>query len=342
MTRQQDRTRAPEVLARARELVHPVLEAAVSELEDPHMRLIVRYQMGWCDAQGRPTEGGGKAIRPALAVLSAESVLGTPDSGIPGAVAVELVHNFSLLHDDVMDRDLERRHRPTGWVAFGEGQAILAGNAMLTLAIEVLMRSGLAGRRSLTCMLDAVQLLISGQSQDLLLEQRDSVHLDEVLRMEAGKTAALLSCASSIGALAAGAPDHIVAGLANFGYELGVAFQLVDDILGVVGDPAVTGKSASSDVRAGKRSAPIAAALMGNSAAAAELAELLADEPPATEADVARATRLIGEAGGLDWAAREADARLAAALRHLDALPLVESAAAELAEVATYIVTRDR
>jgi geranylgeranyl diphosphate synthase type I len=341
MTRQMIRT--PQALGRIRELVQPALELAVDRLADPQMRLIARYQMGWCDVDGRSTEaGGGKAIRPTLAVLSAEAVMGTPDSGIPGAVAVELVHNFSLLHDDVMDRDVERRHRPTGWVAFGEGQAILAGNAMLTLAIDVLAEWGLPGRRSLPCLLEATQLLISGQSQDLQLERRDAVELHEVLAMEAGKTAALLSCASSIGALAAGAPEHMVARLAAFGHELGLAFQLVDDILGVVGDPARTGKSSSSDVRAGKRSAPIVAALSADSAAAAQLAELFAAGAPATEADVALATQLISDAGGLDWAAREADARIAAALAHLDALELLPGPAAELAAVATYIVNRDR
>jgi geranylgeranyl diphosphate synthase type I len=343
MTQQMTKTTtAPDVLGRVRDLIDPALQLAVDGLADPQMRLIARYQMGWCDADGRPTEGGGKAIRPALAVLSAEAVLGTAGAGIPGAIAIELVHNFSLLHDDVMDRDVERRHRPTGWVAFGEGQAILAGNAMLTLAIEVLAEWGLAGRRSLPCLLEATQLLISGQSQDLCLEGADAVSLDDVLAMEAGKTAALLSCASSIGALAAGAPDHIVAGLAGFGHELGLAFQIVDDILGVVGDPAKTGKSASSDVRAGKRSAPIVAALCDDSAAARRLAKLFEGDPPETEADVALATELIAEAGGLDWATREADARLAAAIGHLKGLELVSTAADSLAAVATYIVNRDR
>src|SRR5258708_3989059 len=98
---------APDVLGRARELIEPALRAAVDGIADERMRLIAGYQLGWNDADGNPTEGGGKAIRPTLAVLSAEAVLGSPDSGIPGAIAVELVHNFSLLHDDVMDRDLE-------------------------------------------------------------------------------------------------------------------------------------------------------------------------------------------------------------------------------------------
>jgi geranylgeranyl diphosphate synthase type I len=297
--------------------------------------------MGWCDAAGEPTTAGGKAIRPALAVLSAEAVIGRPDEAIPMAIAVELVHNFSLLHDDVMDRDLERRHRPTAWVAFGEGQAILAGNAMLTLAIRLLTASGLSGRRALACLLDTVQVLISGQSQDLLLEQADSVTMAQVLSMEAGKTAALLACSSSIGALAVGAPEQTVSGLAAFGYELGLAFQLVDDVLGVVGDPAQTGKSSSSDVRAGKRSAPIAAALTSGTPAGDRLAELFAAGPPATEDDVELATGLIVESGGLDWAKNEADMRLEAALGQLHALELIDSAAAELEAVANFIVTRD-
>jgi geranylgeranyl diphosphate synthase type I len=343
MTRQLAGTTAPEVLTRIRDLVQPVLRVAIDGIDDERMRRIAGYQLGFNDADGNPSDAGGKAIRPALAVLSAEAVLGEPDSGIPGAVALELVHNFSLLHDDVMDRDLERRHRPTGWVAFGEGQAILAGNALLTRAIEVLMDSGLAGRRSVPAVLEATQLLIAGQSQDLALEgRRRGVTLDEVLAMEAGKTAALLSCASSVGALAAGAPDHVVAGLAAFGHELGVAFQLVDDVLGVVGDPARTGKSASSDVRAGKCSAPIVAALADPSPAGRRLAELLCDGPPTTEADVALATELVVEAGGVAWASGEADARLDKAIGHLDGLGLVERAAAELTAVATYIATRDR
>jgi geranylgeranyl diphosphate synthase type I len=333
---------APAVLARARDLTLPTLRAAVEMLDNDRMRTIASYQLGWCDADGTPTEAGGKAIRPALALLSAEGVLGRPDCGVPGAVAVELVHNFSLLHDDIMDRDVERRHRPTGWVVFGEGDAILAGNAMLALAVQVLLDTGLEGRRSLPLLMQTTQLLIGGQSQDLGLERQIEVSLAQVLEMEAGKTAALLSCASSIGALSAGAPDHIVDALGTFGYELGMAFQLIDDILGVVGDPARTGKSSSSDVRAGKRSAPIVAALSSGSAAGDRLSELLADGPPQDEETVLLATSLIDEAGGLDWASNQADEHLSRALAQLDALDLVDSATEQLAAVASYIVARDR
>ena len=333
---------APDVLARSRDITDSALRAAVELIENERLRTIASYQLGWCDADGNPTDSGGKSIRPALALLSAEAVLGKPDCGVQGAVAVELVHNFSLLHDDIMDRDVERRHRPTGWVVFGEGDAILAGNAMLTLAVQVLLDNGFEGRRSLPLLMHTVQQLNGGQSLDLGLERRAEVSLDEVLAMEAGKTAALLSCASSIGALSAGAPDYIVDGLGSFGYELGMAFQLVDDVLGVVGDPARTGKSSSSDVRAGKRSAPIVAALASDSAAGRRLRRLLADGPPQDEDDVVLATTLIDEAGGLEWTSNQADEHLRRALAQLEALELLDAASEELAAVATYIVARDR
>ena len=347
----------PAVLARARALVVPALCAAVDRLQGEHVRRIAAYHLGWLDADGRPLPGdgvGGKAIRPTLAVLSAQVAGGTAADGVPAAVAVELVHNFSLLHDDIMDRDVERRHRPTAWVVFGEGQAILAGNAMLAAAVDVLVRDGAAGQRALPSLLTAVEGLIDGQSADLDLSTRRDVDLDEVLAMEAGKTAALLACSASIGALAAGADASVVDALAGYGHELGMAFQLVDDILGITGDATATGKSSSSDVRAGKQSAPIVAALNSGTAASEQLAKMLAGGPLVSDDDVTHATKLIDEAGGLEWAAHEADRRLALALSYLEALSLQQppclkqkssaltGTTSDLAALARYVVERDR
>ena len=145
MTTQTERATGTMHRPAPRELVEPgAARPPSTRLDDPRMRLIAGYQLGWCDADGAPVEGGGgKAIRPALAraVGRGRRRPREPRRARP-RVAVELVHNFSLLHDDIMDRDVERRHRPTGWVVFGDGQAILAGNAMLTAAIEVLLRAG--------------------------------------------------------------------------------------------------------------------------------------------------------------------------------------------------------
>ncbi len=340
-----DAVEPPAVLAQARTLVVPALRAAVDRLQGEHMRRIAGYHLGWLDADGQPLPGdgvSGKAIRPTLAVLSAQAAGGTAAQGVPAAVAVELVHNFSLLHDDIMDRDVERRHRPTAWVVFGEGQAILAGNAMLNAAVDVLVRDGAAGQRALPSLIAAVEGLIDGQSADLDLSTRRDVGLDEVLAMEAGKTAALLACSASIGALAAGADADVVDALAGYGHELGMAFQLVDDILGITGDAAATGKSSSSDVRAGKQSAPIVAALNSGTAASGQLAKLLADAPLTSDDDVIHATKLIDEAGGLEWAAHEADRRLALALGHLEKISAEAGTTSDLAALARYVVERDR
>lgn len=343
MSASRETVRAADAIARARALVDPALRDAVDALEDERMRRVASYQMGWCDADGNPTPAGGKAIRPTLAILSAEAVGGRAGDAVPAAVALELVHNFSLLHDDVVDRDVERRHRPTGWVVFGTGQALLAGTAMLTAAVEVLVAAGPVGQRCLPSLLTATQHMIGGQSQDLDLEGRANVTLDEVLRMEARKTAALLSCAASVGAIAAGAPEAVVAGLGAFGHHAGIAFQLVDDILGVAGDPSVTGKSASSDVRAGKRSAPIVAAMRADTDASSRLAAMFAGAPPAGDPEVARATALIHEAGGVRWAADAADTHFAQALAQLERLGLPNANAVDdLAAVADYIVNRTR
>ena len=331
----------PASLGRTADLVQPALRAAVDRLDDANMRRIAEYQLGWWDADGTPTSGGGgKGVRGALALLAAEAARVDPDDALPGAVAVELVHNFSLLHDDVMDRDVERRHRPTGWVAFGEGAAVLAGTAMLTLAAEQLLA---VAPHALPCLLTATQELIAGQSDDLLLESNPAAGLDDVLAMSAGKTAALLACATEIGPLAAHAPQSRTAALRAYGFELGMAFQLVDDVLGVAGDPAATGKSASSDLRSGKRSAPIVAALHAGNDAARRLRQLLEGGPPDSDEEVSLAAKLVAEAGGLDWAQRAAvehTDRAVASLR--ECRELDQSVVCELVDVARWLLGRDR
>jgi geranylgeranyl diphosphate synthase type I len=315
------------------------MRSAVKSLE-PRLALVAGYQLGWCDADGVPASGGGKAIRPTLAVLSAEAVGGSVDHALPAAAAVELVHNFSLLHDDVMDGDTERRHRPTGWAVFGQSQAILAGSAMLACAFELLAAGSQAGSGTLSCLLTATQRLIAGQSADISLEQSDDPRIADCLEMEAGKTAALLACSASIGAIAAGAAEETVAALAAYGEELGMAFQLVDDVLGIVGDAAVTGKSSSSDVRSGKRSAPVVAALTAGRPESSELKQRMSAGLPATEDDVVRITELVVAAGGVEWASEEAERRLAAALAHLARASIAPEPEKQMRDMARYVVLR--
>ncbi len=286
--------------------------------------------------------GAGKALRPALALLSARAAGEEAERGVPAAVAVELVHNFSLLHDDIMDGDTERRHRPTAWTVYGVGAAILAGDALLALAQDILLEENAAqGLWAARCLSAAVHRLIAGQGADLAFERRDDVTLPECLEMAGDKTAALMACACSIGAIHVGAPASLAMGLAGFGAHVGLAFQLTDDLLGIWGAPERTGKPIGSDLRARKKSLPVVAALASGGPAAARLRELLTQETPLTDGDVALATRLVEDAGGKSWTEAEAETQLAAAGKCLAEAEVPADVRAEFASIAEFITARD-
>jgi geranylgeranyl diphosphate synthase type I len=329
-------------LLRGRAAVSEALGSALARL-DPTSRRQAAYHLGWTDADGRPaTVGGGKAIRPTLALLSAEAAWAPAEIGLPGAVAVELVHNFSLLHDDVMDGDVQRRHRPTVWSVWGPASAILTGDAMLVLATETLLTSDSPhAARAARLLATATGELIRGQVQDLAFERRDRVSLDECMDMAAGKTGALLSVSAAIGAVLAGAPPAIVDALAEFGAQLGLAFQLVDDVLGIWGDPAITGKPVFSDLRARKKSLPVTYAMERGGIAGTDLAAWLnaADEPD--EPALRRAADLVAAAGGRDWAMAEAGRRLARASQAIQAAEIPVATRADLVELGRFIVARE-
>ena len=181
---------------------------------------------------------------------------------MPGGVAVELVHNFSLIHDDIIDTDTERHHRPTVWSVYGIGPAIVAGDALQILAHQVLLESPSGrGAAASAALADATAAMIAGQADDIAFETRRDVTVEQCMAMSAAKTGALLGCAASIGAILAGAPDATVGALRDYGRHLGLAFQAVDDLLGIWGDPSRTGKPAGSDLRQRKKSMPVVSAL---------------------------------------------------------------------------------
>ena len=339
------------LLERGRTLATPVLRAAVDRLAPP-MDTVAAYHFGWIDADGRPAAGdGGKAVRPALALLSAQAAGADPEIGVPGAVAVELVHNFSLLHDDLMDGDEQRRHRDTVWKVHGPAQAILVGDALFALAGEILLELGTveAGRatRRLT---SATRKLIDGQAQDISYEHRERVTVEECLEMEGNKTGALLACAASIGAVLGGADDRAADTLERYGYHLGLAFQAVDDVLGIWGDPVSTGKQTWSDLRQRKKSLPVVAALSAGGRASEDLAQILAADAHKPEDEFADfseeefATRaaLIEEAGGRDWTSQEARRQYARAIEALDEVDMPGEVRDQFVALADFVVVRER
>jgi geranylgeranyl diphosphate synthase, type I len=334
---------ATEILAWSRSLIDPALRAAVDGLP-ASVRHVAGYHFGWWDEAGRPIDAaGGKGIRPALVLLAAQAVGGTAGQAVPAAIAVELAHNFSLLHDDVMDADGLRHHRPTAWRVFGANTAILAGDALQVLALDVLAASGhpaaTAGVRMLS---GAVQELIEGQSADLSFERRSDVALAECRAMALGKTGALLGCAGAIGASFGGGDPGQLRRLRRFGADVGLAFQHVDDLLGIWGDPAATGKPVYSDLRSRKKSLPVVAALTSDSAAGRELAALYRRDRPLSDAERVHAADLIDIAGGRVWSRAEAARLLARALRQLRRADPAPRPAAALETLARMIVIRNR
>jgi geranylgeranyl diphosphate synthase, type I len=326
---------------RTRDAVLPCLRAAVRGM-DPTSAAMASYHLGWTDSDGRPLEAdGGKSLRPALALLSAQAAGAPAEVGVPGAVAVELVHNFSLIHDDVMDRDEERRHRPTVWSIWGVPSAILTGDAMLIAAQHILLDSASphAGA-ALRLLLDATRDLIGGQAEDLDFESRTEVSLEDCQEMTAGKTGALLSASAAIGAVLAGAPARTTDALARYGDHVGAAFQLVDDLLGIWGDPAVTGKPVLSDLRSGKKSLPVTYALSRGGRESRDLSNRLRNARMASEAELARMAALVEAAGGKRWAEEEAERQVRCALTALDGIEMTADVRGELTDLAEFVVAR--
>ena len=284
---------------------------------------MLRYHMGWVDPQMQPAVvNSGKRIRPVVCLLACEAVGGEVENALPAAAAVELLHNFSLIHDDVEDDSPTRRHRPTVWSLWGVPQAINAGDAMFTLARIAL--HGLGSRPISPAMaMDACMVfdhaclrLTEGQYLDMTFEDRLDVTVDEYLLMIKGKTAALLSASLELGALVGGADRATRQQLAEFGRSLGLAFQMEDDILGIWGDEAMTGKSAASDILTRKKSLPVVYALENPQVGEALRARYA---QPIETAGVPAVLELLAKAGARDYVSEAARAAHKAALGALQA-----------------------
>jgi geranylgeranyl diphosphate synthase type I len=246
------------------EWMRPYVEPA-DGLVAPFYRMM-GYHLGWAARDGTPLgqTATGKRVRPVLVVLTCEALAGRAASARGAAVAVELVHNFSLVHDDIQDQGEYRHGRETVWRVWGAPQAINVGDAIFALAQLALVRhaaghprlADAVGRLNETCL-----RLVEGQFLDLQLESTADVSVGLYERMIARKTAALIECACYLGGLMADADEASLAAVALFGHQLGIAFQYQDDVLGIWGDPSVTGKPSNTDIRGRKKGLPIVLAL---------------------------------------------------------------------------------
>jgi geranylgeranyl diphosphate synthase type I len=317
------------------------MRRAVAPSNDPTMTTffgMLHYHLGWVDADFKPAQfDAGKRIRPVLTLLCCAASGSEWRTALPAAAAVELLHNFSLIHDDIEDGDPLRRGRPTLWKVWGVPQAINAGDALYTMAhtaLNGLSAYGLPAERILVARQRfdrACLVLTQGQHLDLGFETRSSMTEAEYLTMIYGKTAALIETACGLGARVNG--GEFAQHYEDFGRELGLAFQIQDDVLGIWGDPKITGKPAGNDLRNHKKSLPVAYALDRS----ADLRRLYAQ----SEVDVAAVLIELDRAGARDYAERLAAQHHQQALSALEATQQDNAATQALNELANQLLNRN-
>jgi geranylgeranyl diphosphate synthase, type I len=255
-------------LAMLQEQLIPTIEINLQTVLNSHdfgqsqpLKQMIAYHMGW-QAQDGNKGTRGKRIRPMLTLLCAGAFNADIKSAIPAAVAIELLHNFTLIHDDIQDNSPLRHGCPTLWKLWGIPQAINAGDALFSIAQWALL--GLAETCNVSTAVEAARQLnqvclhlTRGQYLDIAFETEDEIELDSYLDMIEGKTAALIAFSTAVSGLVANQHQTVVESLSDFGKNLGLAFQTHDDYLGIWGDPQVTGKSTASDLLTQKKTLPV-------------------------------------------------------------------------------------
>ena len=279
---------------------------------DPrNLYTLLGYHMGWMDTDGAPSSTAasqGKSLRPTLCMFSCEALSGASEMALAPAAAVEYVHNFSLIHDDIQDGDEERRHRPTVWAVWGQPRALVAGDTMLSLADAIMHRLYQRGVSRETALQTSALLMqgylemIQGQCLDLSFEGNLHIRLDDYLRMISLKTGSLIRCSMAIGALLGSGEQRTVEAFARCGALLGQAFQARDDTLGIWGEQAATGKAVGADIRRKKTSFPLVYALEHAKGANHDTLIHIFSKEHLDEADVGDVLGILDEVGAQQYA----------------------------------------
>ena len=330
----------PEVIVRHRDAIEQALKDALAIDASP-LAGPARYVMGWEDADGQPLESGGKRIRPALALVAAGIFTQDARAGMPAAVAIELIHNFSLVHDEIQDHDDVRHGRPTAYTVWGAGQAINLGDFMYGRAIRALSESDaepVRCVRAMAVLMRAVEGMIAGQWRDISFEERTGVTVDEYIEMIQGKTGVLLGASLEMGAILGGATKSEAETLGRWGTRLGLAFQAVDDYLGIWGDEALTGKTTTGDIARRKKTLPIIHA-MSQPAASSVIRTIYGD---GTQMERYGEVVAALEAAGSDALCRDMARRFAdEASEMVETLELDDNSRETLRSVGEYFCQRD-
>ena len=310
----------------------------VSEPPVAELRSMLAYHLGW-EGEGAGTEAQGKRIRPLLTLLSADALRADWHQALPAAAGVELLHNFSLIHDDIQDHSTARRGRPTVWVKWGVPQAINAGDLMFTLAYQALIKLQPAevALKATQILSQTCARLTEGQYLDLSYETRQDLSLESYWLMIGGKTAALLAACCEMGAQAARADSYQCQAMHNFGFALGLAFQAQDDWLGIWGDEAHTGKSVESDLASGKKTLPVVYALSLNR----EFSRRWQTRPK-TAQEVSSLAALLAEEGAGEFTQKECDRLTGEALQVLEQAGCSDEGEQNLKHLSGQLLRRSR
>ncbi len=318
------------------------LQSQVARLNESHTRLfheMLTYHMGW-SGEGAGPQAAGKRIRPLILLLTTASCGADWTTALPAAAAMELVHNFSLVHDDVQDNSDKRRGRSTVWSKWGVPMAINVGDALFVLSNQAMM--DLSKSLPAATVVQAARIahdicldLTRGQFMDMSYQQRNDLSVEDYWPMVGGKTSALLSACTYIGAALGNANEKQQESFRSYGYHLGMAFQIQDDILGIWGNEAITGKSAASDLMEGKNSLPVLYAL----GKGGEFAERWR-RGPIQPHEVRSMAALLENAGGREYAEEMSHIETQKALGFLEAAMPQGEAGHAMLELANKLVGR--
>ena len=319
-------------------------------LEDSEINLIHRYFLGWVEETGCPSilsETRGKRLRPILCLFTCDALSGSWEKAMPAAVALELIHCFSMIHDDIQDEDVERHHRPTVWSIWGQSKALIAGNAMNSLGGLValdLEKNGFSEDKSLRASLiltESCLSMIEGQCLDIAFEERVDITTVEYLDMIGGKTEALIKCATYLGSLLSVDDESTIQEFRRFGSQLGGAFQIRDDVLGVWGKEALTGKAVGNDIRRRKKSYPVIYSLENSTGKDKDELIRIYLKERLSEEDVGRVFQIMENVQALEYSNRLINKMLLEARNVLDHIELPDWARSELDELINFLSSRE-
>lgn len=339
----------PSILTRYGQVIQ---EGLMTSISTSQLKLFspLRYHMGWETPIGEQIQkpsNQGKSLRPALCLFASEALDGDWTQAIPAAVAIDLVHNFSLIHDDIQDGDTKRRNMPTLWYLWGHNKAILSGNVMHALAYKTastLMEKGISNEKALRTsqlLSESSLSMIQGQCLDLNFEKVIEVSVEQYLEMIKLKTGTLIACSLEIGALLASDNEVQLKKFSKYGGHIGKLFQIRDDVLGIWGDSKKTGKATANDIRRKKKSLPIVYALSKATGQARRSLNRIYQSKSITENEVEEVLNILDHLGAQQFAnsvvVHEAELAMKT-IQHSNILPWALTEAQELIE---FLVLRE-